>query len=92
MIIRHAGIVLALATIPFGLPACGTLLDTFSVIEDDDIAGPRIYGGLRFDIATTGSDKGGALLTVMAVLDLPLSIGLDTALLPASLINELVIH
>jgi uncharacterized protein YceK len=72
---------------------CGTIIDTFSLIERDDVIGPRIYGGVRFDVESVGgADKDAALIAIICILDLPLSLGLDTVFLPASLLNELVIN
>jgi len=87
-IVRGFAIVLLVS-----LPGCGTIVDSFNLIERNEINGPRVYGGLRFDVkgVVNPSDKG-FLLFIMMAFDAPLSLLLDTAILPVSLVNELVLH
>lgn len=57
------------------LPACGTILS----MTDEDRA---VYGGVIRDFKTI---QQGGVLSVLAVIDLPLSFVLDTLLLPVTL-------
>jgi uncharacterized protein YceK len=69
---------------------CGTLIDTFTK-QGKDYAGPRIYGGIQLDISAFSGGHMPPPINIMFVFDVPLSLCLDTAILPISLINELLI-
>ncbi len=61
------------------LSACGTCIN----LKDYEETTP--YGGVIFDFAMTQSDFNftpGPVFTVLAIIDMPLSLALDTATLP----------
>jgi uncharacterized protein YceK len=60
-----------------GLPGCGTLTD----VKNN---GYRVYGGVQYDVGTEliGGREPFPLNALVLLVDLPLSIGVDTALLP----------
>jgi uncharacterized protein YceK len=63
------------------LAGCGTIGN----LAND----PRIYGGARYDVDEMGA-TGPCSSGIVAVFDLPFSVVLDTAVLPFTLIYELV--
>ena len=79
------------------LAGCGSLLDMAHPNELDGLPetyGPHIYGGVRFDIEALGIEKPYGvpkwLITILGVLDLPLSFVMDTLLLFISIPNKLL--
>jgi len=50
---------------------------------------PRIYGGVRYDVGELGN-TGPCSSGIVACFDLPFSVALDTAVLPFTLIYELL--
>ncbi len=63
------------------LGGCGTIGN----LSND----PSIYGGTRYDVNEMGT-PGPCSMGIVAVFDLPFSVVLDTAVLPFTLIYELV--
>lgn len=87
---------LALCTVL--LSGCMTMIDTFSgvhEIEGKYVPGPRIYGGLRMTLYRIEHEliplNPGAEAWYYAV-EIPVSLCLDTVMLPLSITNELIIH
>jgi uncharacterized protein YceK len=67
------------------LSGCGTIANLAE--------GPRVYGGVRTDVRMIGDPRlpdgtHSSPIAVLAIVDLPLSAALDTALLPITLIFE----
>lgn len=69
---------LLLVTLVLQLTACGTII---SLTQDDY----RVYSGVSRDLHTI---QEGGVLSVLAVVDLPLSFVLDTLMLPVTLSQE----
>jgi len=67
------------------LSGCGTIIDAGNFAGSDqrlDSSGPHVYGGVRFDalmVADPG-DKASSF-AFLFFLDLPISLGMDTAFL-----------
>ena len=59
------------------LAGCGTVLDTLSSRSE----GPRIYGGVRLDMEQSNA----------SLVDLPFSFAADTALLPLTVLREILV-
>jgi uncharacterized protein YceK len=69
----------ALALLPFA--GCGTLEDL-----GGNIGGPRVFGGVRRDWHyIRGGDRAWPVIGVFWVIDVPLSLPLDVALLPLTI-------
>ena len=74
--------------LPILLGGCGT---TFGMLDGEYES--KLYVGVRVDAVTIGGDGPGTCanqnLLPFAVFDMPLSVALDTALLPGTLLYEL---
>ena len=85
------------AFIAFNSSGCMTIADAISgpkTYDDKCFSGPQIYGGIQLDVKGIVSESDHHvpfLTTLLFIIDLPLSLCLDTAILPVSLINELII-
>lgn len=75
-----ASLALALAL----LPGCGTLFSLSSLNDPDWKRDPLIFSGTRLDLSL------GAEALPLTFLDLPLSFGLDAALLPITAPQSIV--
>ena len=78
------------------LSGCGTLLDMAYPNDLDGLPethGPHVYGGVRFDLEALGiEDPYGIprwLITILCVIDLPLSFAFDTVMLIVSIPNTM---
>lgn len=87
---RRAAPSLLLACAVLVLAGCGTLSDTFGDDRRRDngehlsrVRGGRmrIYGGIRFDLEILSEAKAGWMLAIY-VIDLPISLAMDTLFLP----------
>ncbi|MBL4846574.1 MAG: YceK/YidQ family lipoprotein [Planctomycetes bacterium] len=78
-----------LACAVFTLPGCGTLIDTLGDDRRRDAqtftrvrtGRVRIYGGMRYDLEILAEAGAGWMLALYAI-DIPLSLVVDTLLLP----------
>jgi len=87
-ILRGTALAAMLSAIPF-LPGCGTIMS----FGNNGIQEAGIYSGLRLDIkASFLGELSGRVepLRLFFILDIPLSLGLDTVLLPAMVILEVI--
>lgn len=51
---------------------------------------PKIFGGVRFDVEVVSADLDGLWIGWIGLIDMPLSLGLDVALLPVSVVWEII--
>ena len=80
------------------LVGCGTIVDTFNISDRSShqlgSPGPHVYGGTRLNVAEIGfysnADGIAWLLLAVLALDIPLTLALDTLLLPITLISSTV--
>ena len=85
---RRAGVILGAAILAFGLSACTTFV---SLLEPNS---PKIFGGTRMSLnahalASSGETPAyGWTWYPLMLIDLPLSVVADTALLPVTVLME----
>ena len=81
---RRIGPLLAAIVLIGGLSSCGTIE---SLVQPHE---PKIFGGTRNDVSRLGDTNHGMWVGCFPLIDLPMSLGLDVALLPMTIIWEIV--
>jgi uncharacterized protein YceK len=81
---RRLPVLMAAMVLMGGLSSCGTIE---SLVQPHE---PKIFGGTRIDVSRLEDTNHGIWVGCVPLIDLPMSLGLDAALLPMTIIWEIV--